>query len=762
MGWQGFLCRSDEERGRVLDIQGRLRPIGPLAYALQLGAVIMGTKAYGWAPVVPCLAAALLLVGTAMRLDRFRRPEVLLAAGLVATQLLIGLSVALASTGGQYLIALVALPTVTASVLFPPRVTVAAILLTALLVVGLALGLSHPGEFTSPPSVYAPVLFVVVFSISATQLRSLNADTRSSVVVDRLTGLLNRAALTPRVAELAHQSSVVSGQVAVLVGDVDRFKAINDEHGHAAGDAVLRDVAARLRDSLGGFESVYRLGGEEFVVVLPGTEIVAAVALAQRLRRAVSDTPVRELAVTISFGVSTSERGQPFDFETVFARADAALYKAKRSGRDRVCVGGTRREPVPDGDRPRAVPVLGDGEATAATGAGEAGPGAFAPDDGPERRRAIPEGGPGAWRAHVARVEAETGSWLVRDEIEREHLLALNQRLRRVFRIAAVIAFAGIAVAAPWYGWVPLVPPIIAAVVYNVTEYRLERLRRPEYALAGAWLLLQASVALGFALATGAPLFALNLFALMVIGSAAVFARRGVAIGVAYTALAMTGATLYKASAAVSHDPAILAIALAELVIIALIGWAVGQSAIDHRSESVVDHLTGLLNRSALDARAAELAHQSAVRAEPVAVIVTDLDRFKDVNDGHGHGIGDVVLREAAYRIRSCLRAFEAAYRIGGEEFVVLLAGLGESEAAVVAERVREAVERLRPGGHEVTASIGVAETGGGPLDFAALVAEADGALYRAKNAGRNAVHTATVVSLPHSDGGPNRLSDAA
>jgi len=158
-------------------------------------------------------------------------------------------------------------------------------------------------------------------------------------VIDQLTGLLNRRALATRSKELAQQSAVSGEPIGVIVGDLDRFKAINDSVGHAAGDAVLVDVAYRMRVYLRAFDLAYRIGGEEFVVMLPGADLWQAAALADDLHTAaVTETDGGGERVTMSFGVSASARGEPFRYGEVFAAADAALYEAKRTGRDRVCV----------------------------------------------------------------------------------------------------------------------------------------------------------------------------------------------------------------------------------------------------------------------------------------------------------------------------------------------------------------------------------------------------------------------------------------
>ena len=106
------------------------------------------------------------------------------------------------------------------------------------------------------------------------------------------------------------------------------------------------------------------------------------------------------------------------------------------------------------------------------------------------------------------------------------------------------------------------------------------------------------------------------------------------------------------------------------------------RSDLEHRDEVVLDQLTGMLNRSALDRRIGELEQQSRLTGDPVAVIIGDLDRFKEVNDTRGHAVGDAVLRDVAYTIRKRLRAFDFAYRIGGEEFLILVPGADRNVAA--------------------------------------------------------------------------------
>jgi len=148
--------------------------------------------------------------------------------------------------------------------------------------------------------------------------------------------MLNRNALTNRVSELTQQSQVTGQPIGLVIGDLDHFKGINDSLGHAVGDQVLKQIAYELRQHLRAFDLAYRLGGDEFVFLLPGAEVRECRSLADQLRRAVEKTLGDSVNVTISLGVSASTKGQKFDYDAVFAAADAALYEAKQAGRNRV------------------------------------------------------------------------------------------------------------------------------------------------------------------------------------------------------------------------------------------------------------------------------------------------------------------------------------------------------------------------------------------------------------------------------------------
>lgn len=164
----------------------------------------------------------------------------------------------------------------------------------------------------------------------------LRADLDRSLelaVTDPLTGLRNR-----RYVRRHLDAATRAGGAAVLLIDIDRFKPINDLHGHAAGDAALREVADRLRRHVRAADVVARYGGEEFLVVMAGALVEEAEGVAERLRLAIAEEPVdigsARLRVTISIGIAVARPGEGTD--SVVTAADSALYRAKRGGRDRV------------------------------------------------------------------------------------------------------------------------------------------------------------------------------------------------------------------------------------------------------------------------------------------------------------------------------------------------------------------------------------------------------------------------------------------
>jgi diguanylate cyclase (GGDEF)-like protein len=159
---------------------------------------------------------------------------------------------------------------------------------------------------------------------------------------DDLSGLLNRRGFNQRLAEELRRATRSERSLALVVGDLDRFKQINDSFGHPAGDEALRRVSALLHEAARATDTVARLGGEEFALVLPYTERPGAQAMAERIRHTIrSDFSDEGMALTISFGIAV----YPDDGDTqdlLMRSADAALYAAKSLGRDRIALPPTK------------------------------------------------------------------------------------------------------------------------------------------------------------------------------------------------------------------------------------------------------------------------------------------------------------------------------------------------------------------------------------------------------------------------------------
>jgi two-component system cell cycle response regulator len=155
--------------------------------------------------------------------------------------------------------------------------------------------------------------------------------------VDDLTGTYNRRHVEEHLATALNGARRHHQPLSILFIDVDGFKRVNDELGHQVGDAVLRMVAQRIRLTFRSEDVVGRWGGEEFLAVLPMTPLPGAVAVAERLRLAIADTPVKTgghtVAVTVSIGCAGDEKGE---VEALLREADVALYRAKQGGRNRV------------------------------------------------------------------------------------------------------------------------------------------------------------------------------------------------------------------------------------------------------------------------------------------------------------------------------------------------------------------------------------------------------------------------------------------
>jgi diguanylate cyclase (GGDEF)-like protein len=338
-------------------------------------------------------------------------------------------------------------------------------------------------------------------------------------------------------------------------------------------------------------------------------------------------------------------------------------------------------------------------------------------------------------------------AWLCPTEAHRARALEANARVRTARTMAGVTCGISLLAMAPFVGWWFLLLFGVSAAVLFTADRRIERSARPELAIALNGLAVLAVLAVGAALSGGEESPALPWLVLPSALSAARFRPQVVIVGAAITAAALAGVCLGADPQGVVDDPTRLISTLTLLIAITAVMTALMESELEHRDRAVLDPLTGLLNRASLDARVLEIEEQAHLTGGAVSLILLDLDCFKAVNDTHGHKRGDAVLSDVAYEIRKSLRSFELVYRIGGEEFLVLLPGVDLSEALEIAERTRHSVEEARPGNLDLTVSAGVATDAGGHIRYDALFRAADAALFEAKRAGRNRVETAGGLS---------------
>jgi diguanylate cyclase (GGDEF)-like protein len=193
------------------------------------------------------------------------------------------------------------------------------------------------GVSWEPPAYIFSFAYIIITSLGFVLMCKSRAEkaTRLQARTDDLTGLANRRAMDEEIAAALVAARHDGRPFAVVMADVDHFKFINDSFGHAVGDATLAAFARRLADTLRAQDRAFRYGGEEFCVLLPGTDAKAAASLAEHLRAQVArpyNGTLRDL--TASFGVAV---WQPGDVEDgLLGRADRALYRAKAAGRNRV------------------------------------------------------------------------------------------------------------------------------------------------------------------------------------------------------------------------------------------------------------------------------------------------------------------------------------------------------------------------------------------------------------------------------------------
>ena len=189
------------------------------------------------------------------------------------------------------------------------------------------------------------VLVLASFTMAELSNEQLTRDLRARATVDGLTGLLNRTAFMDLAANELRRLGNARTTAALVLADLDHFKAVNDQYGHAAGDAALQAFAAACTSSVRSTDLVGRYGGEEFILLLPGVSPERAGEMAATISRRLQEAQpsVEARLPTVSYGIATTGPGRT-DLEALVASADAALYRAKTLGRDRSVLAASLRE----------------------------------------------------------------------------------------------------------------------------------------------------------------------------------------------------------------------------------------------------------------------------------------------------------------------------------------------------------------------------------------------------------------------------------
>jgi diguanylate cyclase (GGDEF)-like protein len=325
----------------MLDMEHHLRPARVALFAVLTVTLVVLGPSIGWWPLAPLGAAVAGFLIADRMVANSTRPEYWFMAAWAFAQLMIGISVVLTGGPRSLFLPWLALPAATLSARFGIRGVVAGVVWTVAIMVAVSVGVNPAAIADSPQRLLVPLALLAGVTLLSTGLMHSDVKHRAASVIDPLTGLFNRQALTLRAAELIEQARVTATPMAVIIGDLDHFKRVNDRHGHLVGDNVLREVANTLRTTLRTFDYIYRYGGEEFVILLPGNDQADAVASAERLRVAVAGSQPAGLDMTMSFGVGVSN-GHDAAFDDLLIAADRALYCAKADGRDRVHFGHAR------------------------------------------------------------------------------------------------------------------------------------------------------------------------------------------------------------------------------------------------------------------------------------------------------------------------------------------------------------------------------------------------------------------------------------
>ncbi|MFC4065786.1 GGDEF domain-containing protein [Actinoplanes subglobosus] len=297
--------------------------------------------AWWWSTPAVWIAVGLCLVLAVVNDLIARYRSVVIAGILIAGSFELALSAVVTATGGIHspLLAWLILPVMMLAARYRRVVLLVAMSSGALagaVACLLADLLGTAKAYPSPLLGLTTTALGVATGLIAMNLQSADIASRQDATTDELTGALNRKALTPLFDRMSKEADARESHLSMLLCDLDHFKSINDRYGHAVGDDVLCHAATVIRQAIRAEDRMFRIGGEEFLILLPHADAPLAAGIGERIRATLAASPADGIPVTVSIGSVTSPGRLRTEERELQELADQALYQAKSSGRNRV------------------------------------------------------------------------------------------------------------------------------------------------------------------------------------------------------------------------------------------------------------------------------------------------------------------------------------------------------------------------------------------------------------------------------------------
>ncbi len=325
--------RSDGD-ARLIEMCNRIFPRLTPVYAAVGLLLLLSTPFYGWWVMLPVIVDGAKAALAHRMAQTSKNPQLVYVTDQYTSVVLIGTAIFFAGGASSPFFPFMAAFAGLFPVLFNRRHVRRSFALLVITCAITALGPARPIEYEMFFRLGTLVCLMFALRVFATELMNSDLQYRAASLVDGLTGLANRRSFESELAALNTRFAERPMAAALIVGDIDHFKKVNDEHGHAVGDRVLKDVAHELTRAFRSEDSAYRIGGEEFAFIALGVTPELAEGMADAIRDRITVSYPAGLDISMSFGVAMYHPGE--STKKWFRRSDAALFEAKRAGRNRV------------------------------------------------------------------------------------------------------------------------------------------------------------------------------------------------------------------------------------------------------------------------------------------------------------------------------------------------------------------------------------------------------------------------------------------